>query len=302
MWLKNLIVYRLPAKWSVTADALEKALALKPLQPCGSFEMESRGWLPPQAEGGYLYTQGKQWLLALGVEQKLLPATVIRQRTQDKAAEVARQQAHPVGRKQMLEIRDQVTNELMPRALSRRRITWCWIDAANGWLVVDAAADTKAEQFLENLRRAVDDLPLKRLDTQRSPGASMTQWLSAGKAPKAFSIDQDLELSAANESRAVVRYVRHSLDGKDIRDHIAGGKVATRLGMTWKDRISFVLTDQMQIKRVTFLDILKQESGSDAAVADENEQFDIDFALMAGELSLFLADLTAALGGEKAED
>ncbi|MEI6302746.1 MAG: recombination-associated protein RdgC [Betaproteobacteria bacterium] len=301
MWLKNLIVYRLPAKWSVTADALEKALALKPLQPCGSFEMESRGWLPPQAEGGYLYTQGKQWLLALGVEQKLLPATVIRQRTQDKAAEVARQQAHPVGRKQMLEIRDQVTNELMPRALSRRRITWCWIDAANGWLVVDAAADTKAEQFLENLRRAVDDLPLKRLDTQRSPGASMTQWLSAGKAPKAFSIDQDLELTAANESRAVVRYVRHSLDGKDIRDHIAGGKVATRLGMTWKDRISFVLTDQMQIKRVTFLDILKQESGSDAAVADENEQFDIDFALMAGELSLFLADLTAALGGVKAE-
>ena len=302
MWLKNLIVYRLPAKWSVTADALEKTLALKPLQPCGSFEMESRGWLPPQAEGGYLYTQGKQWLLALGVEQKLLPATVIRQRTQDKAAEVARQQAHPVGRKQMLEIRDQVTNELMPRALSRRRITWCWIDAANGWLVVDAAADTKAEQFLENLRRAVDDLPLKRLDTQRSPGASMTQWLSAGKAPKAFSIDQDLELSAANESRAVVRYVRHSLDGKDIRDHIAGGKVATRLGLTWKDRISFVLTDQMQVKRVTFLDILKQESGSDAAVADENEQFDIDFALMAGELSLFLADLTAALGGEKAED
>lgn len=262
--------------------------------------MESRGWLPPQVDGGYLYTQGKQWLLALGVEQKLLPATVIRQRTQDKAAAVARQQAHPVGRKQMLEIRDQVTNELMPRALSRRRTTWCWIDAANGWLVVDAAADAKAGQFLENLRRAVDDLSVKRLDTQRSPGASMTQWLSAGRAPKAMSIDQDLELTAANESRAVVRYVRHSLDGRDIRDHIAGGKVATRLGMTWKDRISFVLTDQMQIKRVSFLHILKQES--DTAVADENEQFDIDFALMTGELSLFLADLTAALGGEKTAD
>lgn len=97
-----------------------------------------------------------------------------------------------------------------------------------------------------------------------------------------------------------VRYVRHSLDGRDIRDHIAGGKVATRLGMTWKDRISFVLTDQMQIKRVSFLHILKQES--DTAVADENEQFDIDFALMTGELSLFLADLTAALGGEKTAD
>jgi recombination associated protein RdgC len=239
-------------------------------------------------------------MLALGEEQKLLPATVIRQRTQEKAAEVARQQAHAVGRKQMLEIRDQITNELMPRALSRRRITWCWIDAANGWLVVDAAADTKAEKFLENLRRAVDELPLKRLDTQRSPGASMTEWLATGHAPAAFSIDQDLELTAANESKAVVRYVRHSLDGKDIRDHIKNGKVATRLGMTWKDRISFVLTDQMQIKRVSFLDILKEQSESN--VADENEQFDIDFALMTGELSLFLADLTEALGGEKSGD
>ena len=300
MWLKNLVVYRLPAKFSLQAEVLEKALALQPLQPCGSFDMESRGWLPPQAEGAYLHTQGKQWMLALGVEQKLLPATVIRQRTQEKAVEVARQQAYPVGRKQMLEIRDQVTNELMPRALSRRRITWCWIDAANGWLVVDAAADTKAEQFLENLHRAVDDLPLKRLDTQRSPGAAMTQWLAANRAPASFSIDQDLELTAANESKAVVRYVRHSLEGKDIRDHISAGKVATRLGMTWKDRISFVLTDQMQIKRVSFLDILKEES--EAGAADEHEQFEIDFALMSGELSLLLADLTEALGGEKAAD
>ncbi len=300
MWIKNLVVYRLPAKWSMQADILEKALALHPLQPCGSFDMESRGWMPPQADGPFLYTQGRQWLLALGVEQKLLPASVIRQRTQDKAAEVARQQAHAVGRKQMLEIRDQITNELMPRALARRRLTWCWIDAANGWLVVDAAADTKAEQFLENLRRAVDDLPLKRLDTQRSPGSAMTGWLSAGHAPAGFSIDQDLELCAPNESKAVVRYVRHALDGKDIRDHIKAGKVATRLGMTWRDRVSFVLTDQMQIKRVSFLEILKRES--DAEVADEAEQFDIDFALMTGELSLFLADLSDALGGEKADD
>ena len=70
-----------------------------------------------------------------------------------------------------------------------------------------------------------------------------------------------------------------------------------RLGLTWNDKISFILTEQLQIKRVTFLDILRRES--DTQVEDEDEQFEIDFALMTGELAQLLADLVEALGGEK---
>jgi recombination associated protein RdgC len=297
MLLKNLVVYRLGARWAVEADALEKKLAQQPLQACGSFAMESRGWIPPQGDDRLLYIQNRHWMLALGVENKLLPASVIRQLAKERAAEIATQQGRPVGRKQMRDIKDQVTNELMPRALSRRSTTRAWIDATNRWLVVDAAADKKAEEFVEALRRVKEDFPCKRLDTQRSPGAAMTKWLAVGDAPDKFAIDQDLELLASDASKATVRYARHPLEGKDIRDHIAAGKTATRLGLTWKDRISFVLTDQLHIKRINFLDILNDESGADPA--DEDEQFDIDFALMTGELSLLLADLVTALDGEK---
>ena len=110
-------------------------------------------------------------------------------------------------------------------------------------------------------------------------------------------LDQDLELRAADASKATVRYAHHNLGGKEIRDHISTGKTVVRLGLTWNDRISFVLTEQYHIKRVTFLDILRRES--DAQVQDEKEQFEIDFALMTGELSQMLADLVKALGGEK---
>ena len=67
------------------------------------------------------------------------------------------------------------------------------------------------------------------------------------------------------------------------------GKTVVRLGLTWNDRISFVLTEQYHIKRVTFRDILRRES--DAQVQDEKEQFEIDFALMTGELARLLDDL-----------
>lgn len=297
MWLKNLVLYRLPSDWAVDADALEQKLAQQPLQPCGGFQMESAGWVCPRDDGRYLYQQQRQWLLALATEQKLLPASVIRQEAEDRAVAIAAQQGRPVGRKQMRDLKLQVTNELMPRALSRRRTTHAWVDSQHHWLAVEAAGDAKADQFMEALRRADDDVHALRLETLRSPAAAMAEWLVGGDAPGAFTIDQDLELRAAGASKATVRYARHSLEGREIRDHIAGGKMVVRLGLTWNDRISFVLTEQLQLKRITFLEILKRES--DTEVEDDGEQFEIDFALMTGELSLLIADLVKALGGEK---
>jgi recombination associated protein RdgC len=298
MWFKNLVIYRLPADWSADADDFDRKLAHQALQPCGGFQMESRGWICPHEDGLFLHRQNRQWLLALGEEQKLLPGSVVRQEAQDRANEIARQQAHPVGRKQMRDLKAQVLNELLPRALVRRRITRAWIDSTSGWLVIDAAGEAKAEQFMEILRRTDEGFPARRLETERSPASALSQWLLQGEAPGTFSIDQDLELRAADGSKATVRYLRHSLEGKEIRDHISGGKTVVRLGLTWNDRISFVLTEQLLVKRVTFLDILKREA--DAEVEDDDQQFEIDFALMAGELALLLADLAKALGGEKA--
>lgn len=300
MWFRNLLVYRLPANSQFNAESLEVSLAQDALQPCGSFEMERRGWVQPRGAGGYLHTIERQWLIALGVNQKLLPASVVNQTVKERAETLARQQDHPLGRKQLRELRERVLAELMPKALTRRRITYAWIDQVHGWLVVDSAAEKKAEDLLEALRKANPDFPARRLDTERSPASAMTEWLSTGHAPDGFTVDQDLELRAGGENPGMVRYVRHPLEGREIRDHISGGKSATRLGMTWNDRISFMLTEQLQVKRLAFLDVIKEENMEQNEDADE--QFDIEFALMSGELALLLAALTKALGGEKKRD
>jgi recombination associated protein RdgC len=296
MWFKNLTVFRIPANWKADPAELEDLLSRHALQRCGSFDMESRGWIAPRADGGFVHCVGGQFLVALGVERKLLPASVIKQFVSERSVEVAEQQGYPVGRKQMREIKELVIDELIPKAFALRRATWAWIDPANGWLVIDAGSKGKTDEFAEMLRRTVEDLRFSLVDTQRSPAAAMTDWVASGEGPAGFSVDQDLELCSTAEGKATVRYVRHGLDGKEIQDHIAAGKTATRLGMTWNDRISFVLDEGLLIRRLSFLDILKE--GADAQGDNADEQFDIDFALMAGELSRMLADVVAALGGE----
>lgn len=296
MWFKNLQIFRLPAGWAVTPAQIEERLSRHPLQPCGGLDRQSRGWVSPRGNDSLVVSLNRQLLIALGTEQKLLPAAVVNDLANERAAQLEAQQGFRPGRKQLKEIKEQVADELLPRAFARRRTTYAWIDPVNGWLAIDAANAAKAEELIGQLRDDLEDLPLTPFDTQLSPASAMTGWLAASEAPAGFSIDRDCVLQAPSEEKATVRYARHPLEGEEIRGHIANGKIATRLALTWNDRISFALTDQLQIKQLAFLDILKEEAESQADTADE--QFDADFALMAGELGRFLPDLAEALGGE----
>ncbi|CAG4884606.1 Recombination-associated protein RdgC [Georgfuchsia toluolica] len=294
MWFRNLRIYRLSSNWKDSRQ-LNDLLAKKPLTRCGSLDMISRGWVYPKHED-FVHAVNGQWLVALGVEQKLLPATVIRQETQERAAVIEAEQERTLGRKERRELRDRVALELLPKAFTRRRTTWGWIDPVSGWLVIDAGSDARAEEFLEVFLPLVGEVQLRPLQTRLSPMAAMTEWLASDDAPVGFTIDDELELRAAALAQSAIRYVKHALEGREIRQHIANGKSATKLGVTWNDKLSFVLTDKFQIKRLAFLDILKETTEQSAL--DAEEQFDTDFALMAGELGLMFQDLLVALGGE----
>jgi recombination associated protein RdgC len=300
MWFKNLQIYRLPMPWNIDHAKLEEQLARGPFVKCPSHQPMSRGWVAPRKDGGLVYSLAGQWLIALTVEQRLLPTSVVNDEAAERAEALEAEQGYAPGRKQMKELKERIVEELMPRAFTRRRTTYVWIDPKNGWFCVDAASPAKAEEVIEHLRHCLDEFPLSMLHTQVSPQSSMADWLAGGEAPSGFTIDRDCEVKACGEEKAAVRYVRHPLDGdeisEEIKSHLASGKLPTKLALTWDDRISFVLTERMEIKRLAFLDLLKEESEKSAENADE--QFDADFALMTGELSRFIPQLVEALGGE----
>lgn len=301
MWFKNLIVYRLPADWSVSARELEDKLAARQLLPCGSFDMQSKGWVFSSDLERYVHTVNGQHLIALGVDQKLLPGSIIRQVATERAKEMAKEQGYPVGRRQMRELKMRVTEELRGRALTRKRVTHAWIDPINGWLVVNASSEGKAEELVETLRDTLGgSLQVTLLETERSASATITSWLMLGDAPLTFTIDDDCELQAADQSKPTIRYVRHPLDGKEIRAQIQGGMYATRLGLTWKDRVSFVLNEKLHVKKLEFL-LIEKDKPEEGASANPAEQFDIDMTLMTGELNALLSDLATVLGNSQTQ-
>ena len=297
MWFRNLQIFRLTPDWAYSTDALAAALQRGIFQGCGASDRQALGWVPPRGEDGDLvFSVGRQQLIALGIEQKLLPMSVVRQYAAAKLVQIAAAQGYKAGRKQTREVVDQVEAELLPRAFVKRGLTYVWIDPVNRWLLVDASSSARADEVMEQLKLSLGELPLTLVKTQIAPATAMTQWLAAGHAPGSFSIDRDCELQAAAEERPAVRYVRHNLDSDEVRNHIASGKTATRLALTWNDRVSFVLTEQLQIKKLTFLDILKEDAERQGENADD--LFAANFTLMCGELAQLLAHLVEVLGGE----
>lgn len=295
MLFRNLVLYRLPAGFSIAATRLEEALAARPLAEVGGFDMQARGWAVSGPEQRLLYSHGHHHLLTLGIKQKLLPASIINEEARSRAEVLAAEQGYPVGRRQMRELKQKITDELRARALVRRRNVHGWLNLEAGWLAVDSASIPRAEEFTEVLRETLGSLAVTPMGTQNAPAASMAAWLNTGDTPGRFAIDQDLELRSV-DGAATIRYARHALDGRDIKAHLAAGKIPSRLGLTWHERIAFLLQQDLHLKRVQFLDVYKDDN---AQGENPGEQFAIDFALMTGELTQLVSELVNILGGEE---
>lgn len=107
--------------------------------------------------------------------------------------------------------------------------------------MLDSGSQAKAEEVVTMLIKALDGLALTLVQTNMSPAVAMTHWLGTGEPPYQFTIDRECELKSTDEMKSVVRYARHDLNTEEVRQHISG-KVPTRVAMTWRDRVSFILT------------------------------------------------------------
>ena len=296
---KNVMMYRLLAPWSSSSDPLQQALETARYVECSGSQEKSVGWVEPRgvAQGPLLEVVAGQWMLKLMVETKVVPASVVKRRAQEQIAQMEASTGRKPGKKETRQIQDDVRLGLLPMAFTKQGSILVWIDPAAALLVLDTASQAKADEVLTCLTKAIDGFAVKLIDTQTSPAAAMAHWLAEKEAPPGFSVDRECELKAADESKAVVRYTRHPLDTDEVCEHIAKGKLPTRLALTWNDRVSFVLTEGLQLKKVAVLDVVLEAAAS-LASDGKDDNFDADVAIATGELQKLIPDLIEALGSE----
>lgn len=290
---KNAILYRIAPQWVGTLEQVEEALQKTPFTPCGPTQEKSSGWVPPRGEEHGLLAESvdSQWMLRFMSEAKLLPASTLARKVQEKADAIEKEFGRKPGKKEKQELKDEAKLDLLPMAFTKQGATWVWINPEAKLLLIDAGSQSRADEIVTLLVESLQGFGVALLDTQTSPQAAMAHWLMTQEPPMGFTCDRECELKAADESKAVVRYARHPLDIEEVKQHVEQGKLPTKLALTWDDRVSFILTEGLQLKKIEFLDSVLDEAGEEGG-------FDTDVAIATGELCRLIPDLIDALGGE----
>ena len=297
MWFKNLITYHFKEPVSFTTKQLEEKLSTQHFRPCGKTELSTLGWVPPIKDGSTLTHESNECILfAACQEERLLPASVVREALEEKISEIQAEQNRKVFRKEKEQLKEEITLTLLPKAFTRRKTFHAYIDTHKGLLVINAPSFSVAEKLTSALRKSLGSLPISFMETQDMPAVMMTQWI---KAPKTLPLDLHLgnecELEEPAEGGGIIRSKRQELLSNEIIQHLESGKVVNKLAIEWNNALSCVIQSDLCIKRLKFFETLKEQSESNDT-DDMAAQADADFTLMALTLRQFITSLITAFG------
>lgn len=297
MWFRNLQVYQLTETLDLTAEQLHEAFSDQLFKPCQGLDTHRIGWTTPLGKHGdqLVHATNGKFMLCMRREDRILPAAVVREAVQDKVDIIEAQQNRNVGRKEKNEIKEEIIVDLLPRAFSKSALSYAYIDPKNGWVILDCVSANKAEEILGLIRESLGSFKIKPLAVKNSPAAVMTDWV-INNPPQDLELANECELKEPVEKGGVIRIRGVDLTSKEVQQHLKAGKQVSKLGLEWQQRIACLLSDDLSIKRLKFLDLVMDEA-SETEAEDFATRFDADFALMSMELQRFIPQLCVSLGG-----
>lgn len=300
MFFRNLTLFRFPTSLDLTE--LDTQLVTCALKPVGPMEVSSRGFVAPmgQHHEGLSHAIDSTYWLSVGGEDKLLPGAVVNDLLEKKLAVIEEQEGRRPGGRTRKRLKEDLVAELLPRAFVRPVRTDALLDMRLGVIAVDTSSRKNAESVVSEIRRALGSFPALPVNAEVAPRAILTGWIAGDPLPEGLSLGDECELRDPSDTGAVVKVQRMELSGEEIAKHLEAGKQVTRLALVMDDHVSFVLGEDLVVRKFKLLDgAVDQLESSERD--DVRAEMEARFALMAGEFKRLFVVLETALKLSKAD-
>ena len=301
MFFRNLTLFRFPT--TLDFSEIEKLLPGALLRPVGPLEMTSRGFISPfgrDEQETLNHRLGEFLWLTVGGEDKILPGSVVNDLLARKLAEIEEKEGRRPGGRARKRLKDDLIHELLPRAFVKSSRTDAMLDLQHGYVAVDTSSRKSGENVMSQIRGLLGSFPALPLNAEVAPRSVLTGWIAGEPLPEGLSLGEECEMKDPIEGGAVVKCQHQELRCDEIDKHLEAGKQVTKLALILDDHVSFVLGDDLVIRKLKFLDgaLDQLEHSEDDGMRAE---LDARFALMSGEVRRLFLLLEPALKLSKAE-
>lgn len=300
MWLKQIQLFQLNHLVKFSLNDLKEKMEQLVFTPCLPSMPQSSGWVSPIDEDSMPLVRSinDNIMLCLQVEEKILPATVIRQELAEVIKQIENSENRKLRPKEKYALKDEITISLLPRAFSKLTKIYAYIDVKNHWLILGTANTKKSEQFISMFKKLItEDVYVQPLET-KNLSSIMTYWLKTQNYPSSFAIEKACVLQDPNQENRVIRCKQQDLFATGIQSLLNDGCEAIQLALSWQDRVNFILSNDLSLSSIQFQDeIIAQVKEMEPET--KQQQFDADFLIMTGTFSQMLPELKDALTNKR---
>jgi recombination associated protein RdgC len=299
LWLRAITCLNLIDFPKFSADDLAEKLDEQRFSPCSTLERERHGFIPVFEQESLVRKVNDVLWLQIMSEVKPVPGAVVKRLLRERIAKISEEEGRKVGKKEQKELKELVIEGLVSTAVPVQSTLTIMIDPSAKMLVISSTSNKKVDLTYKLLLRCLDDLNMTPMQFAKTIPGQMSELL-LDEDTSLFKTDSSLVLKGPGSPAASVRFAQHSLAGAEIVTHLNAGLRPVELELSWKDRLTFVLTEKFEIKKLNFLELVTSEFESTKA-DDPVELIDAMLMVQTGELREMVTDLTDWLGGAAEE-
>jgi recombination associated protein RdgC len=289
---RNLTIFLADGIGSVT----ESAARARPFAPCLASEERSIGWAPARGEdrGALVEAVDYHFILLATLERRRVPGDAVKRAVDEACRKIEAEEGFKPGRARKREIKEDMRDALIAKAIPTRAHTRVWIDRKAGTLAIESASAAMIDDVVSLLVRTFDGLQLRQLATTEDPRTVITNWLLTNDLPDTFHVGRDADMIVP-DGRGTMK-----LRNRDLFVEVSAGSI--RMGMLTDrialehERASFVLSPSLQLRRI------KVEFDAVGEPDPDVDPFDANVTIACGALREVIADLVEAFGGLRQEE
>lgn len=273
------------------AEQVAAGIEQRPFVELTAAEVRSEGFISPAVGYPCAALQGDLLAFKVRIDSKRVPGSAVSSELAKRVERIFDQEGCRPGRKQQKEIKEQIIDEFILKAIPSVGFVEGWFDFKNKYLLVAESSSARVDSVLSLLIKSCPGLLIRPIKTKTNPPLVMTSWVLGQDAIGDVTLDDKAKIEFTSGGRASVSSVSVTSDHViQLADNNLGRVV--ELAITVDSKWSFVLTEDLVIKGLSHVDIESEVTNS------EDDTLFADALINTSTAAKIFAQLFEEFGGE----